>query len=66
MKTTRHVLATGLEFPEGPTHLGAERVAFVEIRGGRVSLYDHGSVRTIAATAAVPTAQRAGPTARST
>jgi len=61
MKTTRHVLATGLEFPEGPTHLGAERVAFVEIRGGRVSLYDHGSVRTIAATGGGPNGATRGP-----
>jgi len=61
VKTTRHLLATGLEFPEGPTHLGAERVAFVEIRGGRVSLYDHGSVQAIAATGGGPNGATRGP-----
>ena len=54
MTPTRHVLATGLEFPEGPVHLGPERVAFVEIRGGRVSLWEGGAVRPIAATGGGP------------
>jgi gluconolactonase len=44
------VLAEGLGFPEGPVWLGPERVAFVEIRGQRVSLYERGCVRTIAET----------------
>src|SRR6266481_6006420 len=61
MTTTRHVLATGLEFPEGPTHLGPDRVAFVEIRGGRVSLYDHGTVRTIASPGGGPNGATLGP-----
>jgi gluconolactonase len=46
----RRVLAEQLEFPEGPVRLGPERIAFVEIRGQRVSLYEHGAVRTIAVT----------------
>ncbi len=47
----RHtVLAGRLEFPEGPVWLGPERVAFTEIRGQRVSLWDHGAVRPIAST----------------
>jgi gluconolactonase len=52
--TTRRVLATDLEFPEGPVHLGPDRIAFVEIRGQRVSLYEHGAVRTIAVTGGGP------------
>jgi gluconolactonase len=44
------VLAEGLEFPEGPVWLGPERVAFTEIRGGRVSLWDHGQVSVVAPT----------------
>src|SRR5215470_2192060 len=47
----RHrVLATGLEFPEGPVWLGRERVAFTEIRGQCVSLWERGIVRTVACT----------------
>ena len=46
----RRVLAEGLEFPEGPVWLAPDRVAFTEIRGQRVSLYDHGTVRIIAVT----------------
>src|ERR671924_1013322 len=48
MKAT--VIATGLRFPEGPVWLGPERVAFTEIRGQRVSLWDHGQVSCIART----------------
>jgi len=44
------VLARGLEFPEGPVWLGPERVAVTEIRGQRVSLYDHGQLTRLAAT----------------
>src|SRR5499426_3167980 len=47
----RHtVLATGLQFPEGPVWLGAERVAFTEIRGQCISVWEHGRVRRIAFT----------------
>ncbi len=46
----RTVLATGLQFPEGPVWLGPERIAFTEIRGQRVSLYDKGRVRLVAIT----------------
>jgi gluconolactonase len=46
----RRVLAEGLQFPEGPTWLGPGRVAFTEIRGQRVSLYENGTVRVVART----------------
>ena len=46
----RTVLATGLQFPEGPVWLGRERIAFTEIRGQRVSLFEHGRVRLVAIT----------------
>src|SRR5262249_23466827 len=48
------ILADGLEFPEGPVLLGRDRIAFVQIRGQRVSLYEHGAVRTIAVTGGGP------------
>src|SRR5690242_16042540 len=44
------VLASGLEFPEGPVWLGPERVAFTEIRGQRVSLWERGALRPLAHT----------------
>src|SRR5262245_35997852 len=44
------VLCERLEFPEGPVWLGPERVAFTEIRGQRVSLWDHGRVARVAFT----------------
>jgi len=44
------VLAEGLEFPEGPVWLGARRIAFTEIRGQCVSLWENGRVRRIART----------------
>jgi gluconolactonase len=37
-------------FPEGPVWLGPERVAFTEIRGQRVSLWDHGRTSLVAKT----------------
>lgn len=46
----RTVLAEGLGFPEGPVWLGPERVAFTEIRGQCVSLYDHGRFTRVAKT----------------
>jgi gluconolactonase len=47
----RHtVLAEGLRFPEGPVWLGPRRVAFTEIRGQCVSLWENGAVRCIAVT----------------
>ncbi len=44
------VLAEGLDFPEGPVWLRTERVAFTQIRGQCVSLYDRGTVSRIATT----------------
>jgi len=46
----RTVLAEGLGFPEGPVWLGPERVAFTEIRGQCVSLYDRGRLVRVAKT----------------
>jgi gluconolactonase len=58
----RHrVLADGLQFPEGPVRLGAGRVAFVQIRGQCVSLYDKGEVRRLAATGGGPNGATLGP-----
>lgn len=42
-------LLTGLGFPEGPVYLGEGRVAFVEIRGGRVSVFDDNAKRELPA-----------------
>jgi gluconolactonase len=44
----RRVLAEGLQFPEGPVRLGPERLAFTQIRGQCVSLYERGLVTTLA------------------
>jgi gluconolactonase len=42
----RHtVVATGLDFPEGPVWLGPQRVAVTEIRGQCISLWEHGTLR---------------------
>lgn len=42
----RHtVLATGLDFPEGPVQLGPRRVAMTEIRGQGISLWEDGTLR---------------------
>lgn len=42
----RHtVVATGLEFPEGPVWLGPRRVAVTEIRGQCISLWEDGTLR---------------------
>jgi len=42
----RHtVVATGLEFPEGPVWLGRKRVAVTEIRGQCISLWEDGALR---------------------
>jgi gluconolactonase len=46
----RTVLAQGLGFPEGPVWLGPRRVAFTEIRGQCVSLWEPSGVRRIAHT----------------
>jgi gluconolactonase len=46
----RTVLAEGLQFPEGPVWLGPGRVAFTEIRGQCVSLYERGAVARVAVT----------------
>jgi gluconolactonase len=50
MAYARTVLAEGLQFPEGPVWLGPERVAFTEIRGQCITLWDHGKVRKVADT----------------
>lgn len=44
------VLAEGLDFPEGPVWLGPERVAFTQIRGQCISLYERGAVTRVAGT----------------
>src|SRR5262249_2920050 len=46
----RAVLATGLQFPEGPVWLGPRRVAFTEIRGQCVSLWHDGARTRVART----------------
>src|SRR5207248_6862710 len=46
----RTVLATGLQFPEGPVWLGPRRVAFTEIRGQCVSLWHDGALARVAGT----------------
>src|SRR5205809_7849922 len=46
----RAVLATGLQFPEGPVWLGPRRVAFTEIRGQCVSLWHDGALARVART----------------
>ncbi len=55
------VLAEGLGFPEGPVWLGPERVAFTEISGQRISLYDHGKVACVAMTGGGPNGATLGP-----
>lgn len=47
MAAVAEVVATGLEVPEGPVLLPDGRVAFVEQRRGRVSVYDGAGVETI-------------------
>ena len=42
--------ADGLRFPEGPVWLGPERVAFTEIKGQCLSLWERGAVRRIGRT----------------
>ena len=55
------VLATGLEFPEGPVWLGPRRIAFVQIRGQCISLWDGSSVSTVAKTGGGPNGATLGP-----
>jgi len=58
----RHrVLAEGLAFPEGPVWLGPGRIAFVQIRGQCVSLFEKGAVRRVAATGGGPNGATLGP-----
>src|SRR4029077_18277328 len=47
---THTVLATDLEFPEGPVWLGPRRGAFTQIRGQCLSLWDENAVSLIART----------------
>lgn len=58
---THEVLARGLKFPEGPVDLGGGRIAFTEIQGQRVSLYEKGEVRPIAHTGGGPNGATLGP-----
>ena len=44
---THTVLATDLEFPEGPVWLGPRRVAFTQIRGQCLSLWDESRRRLV-------------------
>jgi len=44
------VLAEGLAFPEGPVWLAPERIAFTEIRGQCVSLWERGRLERLART----------------
>ena len=55
------VLATGLEFPEGPVWLGPRRLAFVQIRGQCISLWEGSSVSTVAKTGGGPNGATLGP-----
>ena len=55
------VLATGLGFPEGPVWLGPNRVAFVQIRGQCVSVWDGSGVSTLAKTGGGPNGATLGP-----
>ncbi len=55
------VLARDLQFPEGPVDLGRGRIAFTEIRGQRLSLYEKGAVRPIAETGGGPNGATLGP-----
>ncbi len=48
--SARAVLAEGLAFPEGPVWLGPSRVAFTQIRGQCVSVWNDGRVTTVAST----------------
>lgn len=48
------VLASGLLFPEGPVSLGDGRVAFTEVRGGCVSVWDGRRHHVVAKTAGGP------------
>lgn len=50
MEWKPEVLATGLEFPEGPIAMGDGEVVFTQIRGQRLSRYKGGKVETIAVT----------------
>jgi gluconolactonase len=50
----QRVLATELGFPEGPVWLGPQRVAFVQIRGQCVSLWDGSAVSMVARTGGGP------------
>jgi gluconolactonase len=55
------VLATGLGFPEGPVWLGPQRVAFVQIRGQCVSVWDGSGVSILAQTGGGPNGATLGP-----
>lgn len=58
----RHtVVARGLAFPEGPVHLGPRRVAFTQIRGQCISVWDGSAVTTVARTGGGPNGATRGP-----
>ncbi len=50
MEWKPEVLASGLEFPEGPIALGGGEIVFTQIRGQRLSRYKDGRVTTLAVT----------------
>ncbi len=58
---TPTVLADGLAFPEGPVWLGPRRVAFTQIRGQCLSLWEDGTTTTIARTKGGPNGATLGP-----
>jgi len=57
----RTVLGEGLRFPEGPVWLAPERVAFTEIRGQCITLWDRGTTRKLADTGGGPNGATLGP-----
>ena len=54
------VVASGLQFPEGPVYLGPDELIFVEIRGQRVTRYRGGTVETVARPGGGPNGATAG------
>ena len=54
------VVASGLQFPEGPVYLGPDELIFVEIRGQRVTRYRAGTVETVARPGGGPNGATAG------
>lgn len=55
------IIASGLEFPEGPVWLGDGRVALVEIEGGHVSCWTADGVERVVDTGGGPNGATLGP-----